>query len=132
MSLLITSNKSQSGEYNFSTDPNAGATGTINLGVWLPTNAIVSRFFVKTITTANSGGAATLSFRLNSTVLLLGVTPFGAFTAGNCIAGVDFNANPIVASSALTPSPQVQLLIAGAALTAGRFAFFIEYFESNV
>jgi len=132
MSLLITSNKSQSGEYNFSTDPNAGATGTINLGVYMPTNSIVTRFVVKTLTTANSAGAAILSFRLSSAVLLLGATPFGAFTSGNCIAGVDFNASPIVASSALTPVPQVQLLIGTAALTAGRFAFFIEYFESNV
>lgn len=118
----------RAGEYLFAND--GGATGAISTGVFVPALAIMVRFNVKTITAPTSGGAATIAFGFSgSTQALMVTTGFAAFVAGQVQNGVDLNANPFMQSTTFGNASEIIMTIGTAALTAGRFAFDIEYAE---
>ncbi len=133
MSILIVQKQVQAGEYNFATDSAKGAIGSVNLGVFLPNNIVITRFYAKTLVNPTSLGAAVLSFKIGSAnpgipaVTLLTPIAFGAFVAPASQSGVDFNANPQSYNEA-----QIIFTIAGADLTGGRIAFVIEYDSMDV
>ncbi len=123
MKLNSSSFKTQYGEYNFSTD--LGVQGTINLGVFIPVNAIIKKFLVKVVT-APTGTNATVSFGLASSNQALMVTNgIPAFVINTVIAGVDFDNTPLL----ITTTSEVTITIATANLTAGRLLFSIAYDE---
>jgi hypothetical protein len=134
MSILQSSFKVQSGEYNFLSDPFAGATGVIDLGVFIPKNSIIYGFWVNALTAFTSAGAATISFGfedqiaavINPTAYMV-ANAFGAFAVNVPLAGVDLYANPIKQLN----TTQVLMAIGGAAITGGRAYFDIWYQEHD-
>jgi len=132
MAYLVSQSKVLGGIYDFSNDSGLGAIGTVNLGVFLPQNSIIKRFFVKPINVPTSLGSATLSFVLAGAVntnTLMVVTAIAAFGTQVVRLGVDFNANPF---NTIEQGSQVKMLIATAALTAGKLEFQIEYNENDI
>lgn len=136
MSVLQTRSIAYSGEYNFANDPNAGAAGTIRLGVYIPLKYLITGFWVIPIVNPASGGAATISFGhvledglTNVTNSLMVATPFNGFVVRTPVTGIDLYMNPL---SLLNDTVQVTMTIAGAALTAGRLAFIVQANQSLV
>ncbi len=131
MGFLITSINPQAAYYDVA--ENGGAIGTIPVSSFvIPYNFIVTRFLIKTFVTFVGGAGATISIDLvRGAVVTPGffmpVTPFAAFTAGTVTPGFDFNATPLpIETPGNLTNGQMQITIAGNALTAGRFGFHCE------
>ena len=133
MSILKTHLQSQAGEYNFANDPNAGAIGTANLGVFLPSLSQVVAFIATPIV-ALAGVGASLSFGFTSSAIPPNTT---AFMPANPIGAFPINVPTNNVALVLFPVDlqgpvQITMSIIGAPLTAGRIKFFIQYQEFNV
>jgi hypothetical protein len=105
--------------YDFST--HGGAIGDAQgLGVIIPKGAVVTRVIGNVVTTLASDGAATIAINLGSTEV-------NAATAYN---HADYVGSDIHYDSAavMAADSVVNLDIAGAALTAGVYDIFVEYF----
>jgi len=118
----------QSFLYDFSVD--GGAVGTLVTPVILPAGAYV-RTRVDTLATVTSGGAATINMTAGGTSLL---TTGATGKADIPTVGLSNGLNDVVATTAnnatsgiVTAGGQVSLVIAGAALTAGKFYVVFEY-----
>lgn len=117
----------QSVMYDFSSD--GGAVGTKLFSVQLPANACVTKITADVQTAATSGGSATFQVQAGSTNLTA-ATAFDSATAGINAAGVlDI---PLAVSAPfdalkLSVDSELKLAIAGAALTAGKVRFHIEF-----
>lgn len=100
-----------------------GAVSSIGLGVTLPANAIITGLMTDSLTAFTSGGAATVAIEAGSTVLK-------AATAYNdaSYAGVDVQS---VTAVKLSAASELELVIAGAALTAGKMRIFVDYVQSE-
>lgn len=126
--------QSQRFHYNFKSV--GGAIGTFQMQIALPISSIVLGFWVDTIVTPTSAGAATLSFGIQTNdlavpvtnaIALMGVTAINAFVAGQVIRGVDLNAKPFKCANT-----QALIMVVGtAALTAGELYGTIFYTENN-
>lgn len=113
------------GLYDFAMD--GGAQGSIDMGVFIPEFAVITRFNVTTLT-APVGAGASISFGISGSVQLLMVTTgIAAFVINQTLQGVDFNANPQMTGA--TANVPILMTISGAALTAGKLKFDIEYAE---
>jgi hypothetical protein len=114
----------ESSVYDFSSD--AGAVGTISFGRHLPAGAVVTRVFSDEQTALTSAGSATVQLKAGSTNL----TDALEFDTG--FAGVQ---SQELASSAtaikVAAESELNIAIAGAALTAGKVRFFVEYLLQN-
>jgi hypothetical protein len=116
--------------YDF--DESGGAVSTIDLNLIIPKNTIITRILTRTWIAPTSAGAATISFdRIVGAVVTTGfymvANPIANFnlTAGTeVLAGVDFNANPMLTSP--KDDSTVGMSIAVAALTAGRIQIIIQ------
>lgn len=134
MSYIQTKKLNLAGEYNRLSDPGAGAIGNVLLGVYIPVKALITGFWVIPIV-AFVGAGATLSFGTRNQAGVITVnnlkvaTGIGAFVVRVPVAGVDLNAVPI---SFLNDTVQVTMTIAGAPITAGRVAFFIDGNTSQI
>lgn len=127
MARLITTGRTIAALYSFAVD--GGATGDITMGVFIPNNAVVGRFAVKTNTTFTSGGAATVSWGFAAdTDAYMVVQAFGNFIAAQTISGVDLNANPLEA----TANRELTITIATAALTAGIAIAMLTFIELDI
>lgn len=107
--------------YDFSVS--GGAVSTIGLGVSLPANCIVTRLFTDVLTSFTSGGAATVAIEAGATVLL-------AATAFNAAALTGADAQSLTAVK-LSAASELEVVIAAAALTAGKMRIFVEYIQSE-
>ena len=111
-------------EYDFATDGGAVDPSGINLGVTIPNNAIVLSGVVEKLTGFASSGSATVALKVEGANDVITATAFdnAQFTAGiapaAALAGTQFKT---------TDARAVTLTIAGAALTAGKYNFHIEY-----
>jgi hypothetical protein len=111
-------------EYSFAVD--GGAIGSINLrGVQGSPNRVPSGFVVldsviEVLTALDSGGSATAALTLNSAADVLAVTAFGSapWSSTGRKAGVPVSAATSVKTTA---ARRPQLVVADAALTAGKF-----------
>jgi len=127
MANLVVSKKEIGGLYDFAV--NGGVAGSIAMNVWLPGKCVVDRLWTKTITTVTSAGAATIALTFdNAGPYGMVPFPFGAFTTGTCLAGVDFNANPTLLATGI----QMYFVIGTANLTAGKIAFIVEYTQMDI
>jgi len=110
--------------YDF--DQDAGAQGSINFGISLPDNSVVTAIFSDELTALTSGGAATLQLQAGATDLSDAL----AFDTG--FSGTESQA---LASSATAikvgSSDDLTLDIATADLTAGKVTFLIEFYSSE-
>jgi hypothetical protein len=120
---LITLN----GLYDFAVD--AGAVGTVTIGMYLPKFAVVRSFFTSTITTVTSGGSATIAFGYSgSTQAFQTTTAIASYTANTSLNGVDLMANPLV----LTDFQSIIMTIGTAAITAGKIKMSISYVTFDI
>jgi len=111
-----------------------GAVGTLSLGTALPANAVITRAWADVQTAATSGGSATFSLVAGSTTVLAatafdnannGINVVGVQTLKNDAVGSGFEALKVAASS------ELKLVIAGAALTAGKVRLAVEFYISK-
>lgn len=103
-----------------------GAVGTIDLGIGLPANAIITRSYVYSITAPTGSVGATLAFQCQNASDVLAATGFASFGA----AGASIDGASTGAASAfkyLTAACNIKAVIATAALTAGKLAVYVEY-----
>lgn len=132
MSELKTHLQSQAGEYNFLNDPNAGAVGTVNLGVHIPNLAQIFLFSFTPIV-ALAGAGASISFGFTSAIIPANPTAFGPATP---IAAFPINVPTNNVGLVLFPIDlqgpvDITMTISLAPLTAGRIKFVIQYQEFN-
>ena len=104
--------------YDFSI--HGGAVGTITLPLEIPDNAVITECMVDVITDPTSGGSATIALGLNTTTDLLAATAIASVT-GIVVAKEQ------AAAFKLTAARQLQVTIATAALTAGKFAVALKW-----
>jgi hypothetical protein len=109
-------------EYDFAVD--GGVAGDISLGVTIPDNAIITGAFVEGITAVTSSGAATVAVKLQSAADVLGATGKAALTGTAVVPGAAVMSAPFK----LTAARVVTITVGTAALTAGKFNVWIEYF----
>lgn len=109
-----------------------GAEGAITLtadddaALTIPDNAVITRVTLSALTSATSGGAATIALGYTgATTAFLSATAYnnGEFTAGAVTA--------LTAAHKTTAQVSVIATVAGAALTAGKFNVFVEYIEGD-
>lgn len=106
--------------YDFSTM--GGAVGTLSLGKSLPAGAIVTRLLTDVTTAMTSGGVATVALEVGTDVLK-------AATAFNdaSLTGLDAHTSGLPLKSAL--GGNLEFVIAGAALTAGKVRVLVAYIK---
>lgn len=104
--------------YDFSV--HGGAIGTIELPTEIPDNAVIVEVFIDVLEALASGGSATVALGLNTTTDVLAATAFGSVTG--IVAGIP-NTTPVK----LTAERNLQVTIATAALTAGKFAVYTRW-----
>jgi len=134
MSVIITASRVQGGQYNFANDPSLGAVGSVGLGVYLPKNSVITRFWIQSIVGPKSANStATISFIMGTGgKTLFSPVLVGALGSGTVNAGIDFNANPAASATVSTPTPQVTMVIGVESLTGGNIIFSIEYTEKDL
>jgi hypothetical protein len=104
--------------YDF--DVHGGAIGdALGLGVVIPSGAIVTRVIGSAITALASSGSATVAINIGSTE----VNAATAFDHADYVAVDKHYSTPV----ALAANSEVNLDIAVAALTAGKYDIYIEY-----
>ena len=136
MKVIFSTLTSLSALYDFSID--GGAIGTIELGIVIPKNSIITRCLFRTWDTAVSGGGgmATIAFDLREGAV---VTPnffgvaqaAGNFVAGGSLSGVDFNANPRVIGAGLLEFGEIGLTIAADDLTTGKIQVILNFQQTD-
>lgn len=119
--------------YDFSLD--GGAVGSYAMRTRLPRNAVITNVYADVETAATSGGSATYQVKAGSTNLSAALA-YDSATSG--INAVGIQALPTAASSpfeavklSATSASELSMAIAGAALTAGKVRFTIQYFISK-
>lgn len=110
--------------YDFTVD--TGATGTYNFGRKLPAGAIVTNVFSDEQTALTSGGSATVQLRAGTTALT------DALAFDTDFTGTE---EQDLASSAtaikVAAESELNAVVAGAALTAGKVRFYVRYVLQN-
>lgn len=121
------------GEYDFAVD--GGAVSTIALrgggalGSTIPTGSVIVSGYVEILTTLTSGGAATIAAQAEAANDILTAVAVASWTAGvkNILPASTTGA--LTASTAVktTAARQISIVIAAAALTAGKFRIVLVY-----
>lgn len=99
-----------------------GAVSAITLPLALPTGAVLTRAFVKTVTPPTSGGSATIALAVGGIALKAAT----AYNAAPFVGGGDCGITSGTLTSAATA---LTLTIAVAALTAGVLDIIVEYVD---
>jgi hypothetical protein len=107
---------------------NGGAISTITLGPTIPINTVIIGGILHVITQVTGAGNS-LSIGLNTATDLQAVTVVGTYgTAGIHALVPVFTA---ATSFLLTAARQLQLVISGGAITAGKFTIFLLTYPSS-
>lgn len=111
--------------YDFAVD--GGTTGDKTLSLVVPANTIIFGGFLRVVTPATSGGAATVALRIQGAADLLAATAFNAtaIDAANDLVELLADATPILTTAERT----LTMTIAGAALTAGKYQIVLQKLE---
>lgn len=106
------------------------AQGTVNLGVSLPKDAVVTRSWLEVTTSFTSGGAATVALGIatDDATGILGATAMAGLAAG-FVEGVQ-DGTAANFSTKTTAERELIATIATADLTAGKLNLFVEYVTS--
>jgi hypothetical protein len=116
-------NRCDSVVLDFSSD--GGAIGTFSTSRLLPAGAVVTQVIADELANVTSGGSATIKLQAGSTDLI-------AATAIASFAGLTA---PALAGSAaaikLAAESELKIVVATAALTAGKVRFFVRYVLPN-
>ena len=96
----------------------------------LPKGAIITDVTVDVITSATSGGSATVALSSGQTASdILAATAYSSFTAGSLVAGIPTGAASTMIK--LTADSTPYATVAVSALTAGKFYVLIQYLLSQ-
>lgn len=117
-------NRCESVLYDFSED--GGAVASYNFKRNLPEGAIVTNIYSDEISALTSGGSATLQLKCGSQNLT-GALAFDTGFASSQSQALASSATAIK----ITSEASLILAVAGAALTAGKVRFFVEYKLQN-
>ena len=104
----------------------AGATGTYDLGISIPANAIILQSWVYSITKPTTSASGTLAFKCQNTSDILATTAAASFAA----AGASIDGSSTGAAAAfkyITAKCDIQAIVATGALTAGKVTAYVEY-----
>ena len=124
MARALSTTKQVSFLYDFAVD--GGLVSTIQMGVFIPNNAIIYYGVAKVTTALTSGGAATIAVGYTGgTGDLIAALAVASWSADAVIEGVDLPG----ASVEATANRQLAVTIATAALTAGVFVYTVLYIE---
>lgn len=121
------------GKYNFAVS--GGAVGTISLldddgkALKLPAGAIITNVMIDVITSPTSGGSPTIAIGAAATNDLLTATAIGSLTAGRYQGIPDWAT--VADQIKLSAEQTLDMTIATAALTAGRFNVHVQYVFSE-
>ncbi len=121
--LDASGSRAESCLYSFATD--AGAVGTVSCTRQLPAGAIVTDVVIDVLTALTSGGAATVQLKAGTTNL----SDAEAYTdlTGTQKLALASSAEAIKIASA----SELKVVIAGAALTAGKIRYLVKYLLPN-
>lgn len=117
-------NRCYSAQYSFSAD--GGAIGTYSFNRNLPAGAIVTNIYSDEIAVLTSGGSATLQLKCGSQNLTGAI----AFDTGFASAQSQALASSATAIK-ISAESELNLAVAGAALTAGNVRFYVEFKLQN-
>ena len=107
--------------YDFSVD--GGATGTVDLDVTIPANAIVTRVWTDELTNCTSAGsAAEVAIEVGAQVLVAAAVASGLSGAQE---------QTVSAPVKITTAANLELVISVTALTAGKVRIFCEFIQSE-
>jgi len=110
----------------FDLSEHGGAVGSIPIELELPAGAIIHRGFVDVVTAPTSGGSATiaLNFIGSGTQAILSATAIASVTG---VLALTANTTPVKVVST-TGKAKLNVTVATAALTAGKFNVYLQYF----
>lgn len=111
--------------YDFATD--GGPIGDTTLDLVLPDNAIIYTGFVDVLTAPTSGGSATVALKIQGAGDLIAATAIASFTGQLNLVSDGAAANVVK----LTAQRTATVTVAVAALTAGKFNLYLQYFQSE-
>lgn len=114
------------GTYDFAT-MGGGSVGTIELGVSLPDNAIVTKSYIDVLT-APAGVGATIAIRTESAADIKAATAIASYSG--FVAG-EQTGSGVTAFVKTTAERALGINIANTALTAGKFKVYLEYVVSE-
>lgn len=110
--------------YDFAVD--GGAVSSINMGVFIPQFSII-KIGAATVATTLVGATATIAVGYaGATGALIAATAVASWTADAVIEGVDLSVAMLKVAAG---GVQLQVTIATAALTAGRFTYAVDVWE---
>jgi hypothetical protein len=114
-------------EWNF--DEDGGAVGTIAFNVKIPQGCIVTNVWAYPRASVTSGGAMTYKLQCGSTDLntATAYNAAGADLSGSAV--VDVPLDGAVEGLQIGTTGELKLVIAGAAATAGRVYFAVEFYK---
>jgi|6_EtaG_2_1085325.scaffolds.fasta_scaffold07186_3 hypothetical protein len=120
-------------EYDFGADPGAGAISTIDLGVTIPDNAIITGGFIDVLTGFTSAGSATVSIGVQGTADMVAantLSSLGYDSAGvQSIIPAGTGATAVKVDDA--SGKAITLTIGTADLTAGKANVWLQYVISE-
>lgn len=110
--------------YDFAVD--GGAISTIDLGEDLPANALITQSYIYVVTQLTDGGSGTIAIQCEDANNIKTATDITGTSAGGFVAGESTGvAGDMVGG--IAAACDIELVIAGAALTAGKFIVYVEY-----
>lgn len=123
--------RSVAARYDFAV--HGGAVGAVPLRVSLPSGAIVTNAFLRVRTAPTSGGSATISLGIEGAADLVAATaissaPWSTTGLKLCIPDAATVADQFIT----TAVREITATIATAALTAGAFDVFVDYYMNEV
>ena len=104
----------------------AGATGTYDLKVSIPKNAIIQRSFIYSLVQPTTSASGTLAFKCQNTSDILATTAAASFAA----AGASIDGSSTGSASTFkytTAACDIQAIVATGALTAGKVTVVVRY-----
>ena len=109
-----------------------GGTGTHELGISIPDNAIITRAFLDVLTRpsqASGAAGASLAVTINSSGDVLAAKHAGTFSSGSLLEGLQTGGtSAMVKTTAVRP---LKVEVTNAALTAGKVLVYLEYVVSE-
>jgi hypothetical protein len=118
------------GVYDFAVDGGAVSTIALMGATNIPSGAIITGGFIEVHTQLTSGGAATIAVQVNAANDILPAVAVASWTTGiKKIIPASAGANDLSAAAVVktTAARDISIVIAAAALTAGRFSVVLEY-----
>lgn len=117
--------------YDFAVDGGAVSTIALTGSLLIPSGAVVLRGYIDVITQLTSGGSATIAAQVNAANDILTAVAVASWTVGikNILPASPTGALTAATSIKTTAARDVSIVIATAALTAGKFNIVLDVMD---